>query len=116
MQVLKIAEVGDITIRKLSKRDWEYIRNECLVIDPVKRIEKSDTGSFIKYLIIFGVSKSPFFKSVYDTKRLDASIILERENEYYDSEIPQVVFDTIFSEIKKYNDVNVSEIKEVSKE
>ena len=117
MQVLKIAEVGDVVLRKLSKRDWELIRNNCISIDPKTRTEKTDAGSFIKYLVVLGINKAPFFKSEYlDNSRLDIVILNEREEEYYNSNINQNVFDKIFSEVRKYNEVNDTEIKEVSKE
>ena len=117
MQVLKIAEVGEITLRKLSKRDWEIIRNNCISIDPKTRTEKTDAGSFIKYLVLLGINKAPFFKSEYlDNSRLDAQTLNQREDEYYRSDISQNVFDSIFSEVRKYNEVDEPEIKEVSKE
>jgi len=117
MQVLNIAEVGEITIRKVSKRDWEIIRNNCISIDLNTKKEKTDVGSFIKYLILLGIEKAPFFKSVYLPKsRLSDLIVKEREEEYYNSDIEQNVFDVISQHIRDYNTINEPEIKEVSKE
>lgn len=116
MQVLNIAEVGEVVIKKLSKRDWEIIRNNCLSLDFQTKQEKTDIGSFIKYLVILGVEKAPFFKTTYPEKsRLDGFKIQERENEYYDSPIEQKVLDVISQHIREYNTINEAEVKEVSK-
>jgi len=117
MQVLNMAEVGELTVKKLSKRDWEIIRNNCITIDTNTKREKTEVGSFIKYLIVLGIESAPFFKSKYlENSRLDGHKIQERENEYYDSEISQNVFDTISAKIREHNSINEPEVKEIKKE
>jgi hypothetical protein len=116
MQVLNIAEVGEVKIKKLSKRDWEFIRNNCIKVDPETRTEQTEAGSFIKYCVLFGVVEAPFFKSKYEGKRLDYKEIKERENEYYDCDVSQNILDTISQKIREHNVVDEQELKEVKKE
>lgn len=117
MQVLNIAEVGEVKIRKLSKRDYELLRNNCLDVDKETKQEKINSGSFIKYLCIFGIDEAPFFKSKYpENTRISGNDFIERENEYYDSDVPQNVFDKLYIEIQNHNQINNQEVKEVSKE
>lgn len=116
MQVLNIAEVGEVKLRKLSKRDWELIRNKCIVIDATTKQETTVVGSFIKYLNILGIEKAPFFTKEYLPKaRLSDSDITLRESEYYDNDLDQKVFDVISQHIREFNIINEPEIKEVSK-
>jgi len=117
MKSINVSEAGEIEIRKLSKRDWEIIRNNCIKVDSITRQERTDVGSFIKYLVVLGIKKAPFFKTEYlENTRLDSYKLTEREEEYYNSLIEQNVFDRISNEIRDYNTINAPEIKEVSKE
>ena len=116
MENVNIPEVGDIKIRKLSKRDWEYIRNECISVDLDTKQEKTNTGSFYKYLVVLGVAEAPFFSKPYpENSRQDYRFINTRVEEYYNSDTPQNVMDVIANKIKDYNTINQKEIKEVSK-
>ena len=45
MQELNIAEVGEVTIKKLSKRDWEIIRNKCLSVDSNTKEQRLEHGT-----------------------------------------------------------------------
>jgi hypothetical protein len=117
MQELKITEVGEITIKKLSKRDWEIIRNKCLSVDSNTKEQRLEHGTYTKYLCVLGITKAPFFKSEYlENSRLDSSKVIERENEYYDCPTEQKVLDIIAREIEKHNAVDDKDIKEVGKE
>ena len=114
---IQIAEVGEVELRKISKRDWEIIRNNCIRYDAVNKRDVQDLGSFIKWLCVLGIKKAPFFKTEYlENSRLNLTQIEERENEYYDTPIEQKVFDELSNKIKEFNTINVEEVKEIKKE
>ncbi len=114
METIHIENIGDITIRKLSTRDWENIRNDSLENKNDTQLLK--TGTFIKFLVIYGINEAPFFKSKYPEKsRLSSVDYKEREQEYYECDIPQKVLDIISQKIKEYNEVDTEEIDSTKK-
>jgi len=115
-RTIEIKNIGQVTLRKLTTRDWEIIRNEGITIDPITRKEIYKSGTFIKILVLLGVQNAPFYKSEYPQGMiLTDRLYNEREQEYYAASLSRDDFDLLFTKVKEFNEFDDKEIVDLKK-